>query len=811
MRNEKDRLKPHPFLTHRMFALLALGILVGCMLPVNTPPPSSLGNLPTLTPTMPSTLTPVDTLAPTQPPSPESSLSHAEYLLLEGNWPEAESAFQIALAAGVEPARSSIGLARTLHSKGDQTGAIETLTRLLDSQPPATYIQQANFLLGEIYNAQSQWDLAAAAYQEALRIGPRDLGDILQDRSGDALFAAGHPDQAAQAYASAALIAPTALRPALTEKEADAMRAAGAYEAALQLYDSLLPQVVSDTARARLQRKAGLTLIGLDRVADAHNRYQTALQYPTGPDAYLCLTDLLDAGVSVDEFQRGSVDYYAGQLDGALAAFSRFLAASPNSPGPALYFRGLTYRRLHQTDAALQDLANAIQLGQATGIWEESIFQKALIEWADKDDYAAGWETLVAFVDTAPNHPRAAEALFEGARIAERGNNLSKAAELWKRLADTYPSATDAPDARHLAGISLFRQNDFLGAESAFRFLTNSSDPETKARAWFWIAKTKNARGDSSGEKDALQKASAADPTGYYSLRAADSLAGRAPFTPPATSTFNLDLVTEYAQAADWTRQHLITPATPLPSPPDEATAKNDARLAHGRLLWDLGLYTEAESKFTELRTANANNPMGSLFLSQYFEQIGYYPGAIYAARQTLDAIGILASDTFAAPAYFNHIRFGPYFLDIVLPAGQNASLDPNLLFALIRQESMFGGNATSSSAALGLMQLIPSTARDIAKRKGLENLADSDLYRPIINVPLGTAYLALQRDSFGGDLFLALAAYNGGPGNALAWQALANGDDDLLVEVIRYAETRLYIRHIYEYDALYRSFYAAK
>jgi len=127
----------------------------------------------------------------------------------------------------------------------------------------------------------------------------------------------------------------------------------------------------------------------------------------------------------------------------------------------------------------------------------------------------------------------------------------------------------------------------------------------------------------------------------------------------------------------------------------------------------------------------------------------------------------------------------------------------------LLRQESLFEGFVTSTAGARGLMQLIPSTGEEIARQMNWPpNYTDRDLYRPYVNIRLGANYLDRQINAFGGDIYQALSAYNGGAGNTLKWIPLANQDQDLFVEVIRFSETRNYIKYIYEIFDIYRNLY---
>ena len=108
----------------------------------------------------------------------------------------------------------------------------------------------------------------------------------------------------------------------------------------------------------------------------------------------------------------------------------------------------------------------------------------------------------------------------------------------------------------------------------------------------------------------------------------------------------------------------------------------------------------------------------------------------------------------------------------------------------------------------MGLMQIVPSTGATIVSQIGWpEDYSASDLLRPKVNLTLGVDYLNSQRNYFD-DIFVALAAYNAGPGNAAIWKSIAGEDKDLFLEVIRYRETRNYIKGIYEIFAIYRRLY---
>ena len=189
---------------------------------------------------------------------------------------------------------------------------------------------------------------------------------------------------------------------------------------------------------------------------------------------------------------------------------------------------------------------------------------------------------------------------------------------------------------------------------------------------------------------------------------------------------------------------------------------------------------------------------------------MGAYRVAAFAARRVLDLAGLSESRLLSAPPYFSHLRFGPFFADLVAPLAHTYGFHPLFLLAVIRQESLFEPFVTSSAGARGLMQIIPSTGKDIAQQLGWPpDFTEADLERPKVNLAYGAYYLARQRDFLDGDLFAALAAYNGGIGNALRWHEAAGSDPDVFLETVSFAQTQDYIRRIYETFVIYRQLYA--
>jgi soluble lytic murein transglycosylase len=132
-----------------------------------------------------------------------------------------------------------------------------------------------------------------------------------------------------------------------------------------------------------------------------------------------------------------------------------------------------------------------------------------------------------------------------------------------------------------------------------------------------------------------------------------------------------------------------------------------------------------------------------------------------------------------------------------VREASRRTGLPREFIYAIIRQESLYRPDAGSSAGALGLMQLLPGTARSIARRSGLPVPTRAQLLEPAVNIPLGAEYLASLVERFGGERALAAAAYNAGPNAARRWLPDDPLDLDVWTENIPYNETRAYVQRV--------------
>lgn len=794
------------------------GLLMALVLTACSGMPLSAG--PTVTPS--ATITsaapppPTGTATPIPMPTvpPLTRIQEGEQALFYGDYDTAriefESAYRDGSGATVQAA-ALWGLARTEYADGLFDKALTALRQIASEFPDSAFIPYANFLMGRINQEQKRLSEAVANYDTYLEMRPGVLDAYVQELRGDALFDNGSFAEALDAY-NAAIAAPQIGDPLTLEiKAAQTHTKTGDYGTAISIYEDIFTRSDNDYIKAQMDYLAGLAHKDLGQTDLANGKFQHAVtNYPLSYYSYLSLVELVGANVAVSELDRGLVDYFAEQYDVALAAFDRHIAADLDSDGTARYYRALTLRDLQNYQAAVDALTDFVANYPDHPRWAEAWGDKAYIQWFLMGDYRAGAQTYLDFVAAAPTATEAVDYLMSAARTLERDDRLEEAAQVWQRVADEYPEDPQTSLALFLAGIVQYRRGDYHAALPIFqRSLLLSTEPEDQARAYLWVGKVQEQLGDQTAKTAAWQQAQSIDPSGYYSERARDLLIGRAPFAAPSTYNINVDLEAERAHAASWLR---VTFGLPAETDLDGlGPLAGDLRIVRGTEFWELGLYDEARLEFEALRESVSFSPENSFRLANYMLDLGLYRSAIFAARQVLTLAGLDDHSTsLSAPPYFSHVRYGPYYAELIVPNAEAQGFHPLFLFSVVRQESLFEGFVHSTAGARGLMQIIPSTGASIARAVGWPLPFElDDLYRPNVSIRLGAEYMASNLKLLDGDIYASLAAYNAGPGNATAWHELAPDDPDLFLEVVRFQETRDYIRFIYEIFAIYRGLYS--
>jgi len=351
------------------------------------------------------------------------------------------------------------------------------------------------------------------------------------------------------------------------------------------------------------------------------------------------------------------------------------------------------------------------------------------------DDRAWVW-AQVAAAGARRLHPDAAQWAHRGAIVAGAGVPLG-----------TVSDETLAWLAR--AGL---RSRDWKLVRGAIERMTDTgrADP-----AWrYWWAKSVAAEGRT--EEANQQMRAIAGPWSFYGLLAADELGlvQTLPARPPAASDEEL------------------------------AEVMGHSGVIRALKFSDLSLRPESvkEMGFT-VRTLSDRQ---ILALSEALRRRGLHDRSIAVAERTV-------------ATHDPGLRFPTPYRDLVSEAARAQDLEPAFVYGLVRQESRFLAEARSGVGAAGLMQLMPATAKWVARKVGANSFTPARIHEPDLNLRFGSFYLRRVLDELDGSPMLAAAAYNAGPGRPKAWRAsLPVGvEGAAFAETIPFTETRDYVKKV--------------
>lgn len=685
----------------------------------------------------------------------EIDLGEAARLLDEGETKQATAMYAAGAERGTEDERreSLWALALIYSDQGDHSSAEDSVEALQDAGIEPGREGAAQLLEGRIEYAQGDFEEAEDAFREYLDDGgpaaPYALSYLSQISR-----AAGDPEEAlslleeALAYdlPAAFTVDSLAVKAELQEESTDQAGAVETLREAIDASPTANEEAEALWSLAETAEEAG------DRALAAETLQTLVTTYPASYRSLEALSH--PAGADISQRDRAIVLFRNRVNEQASALFQSIAADRTGNFAEAQYHLGVLSERFERWDDAIDYYDSAISSGAS--------------EW-----YAA-------------------QATWDKATVLERLGRTDEAIAAYAGVADVMPGHDQAGPGAFRAGL-LSYQAGLPGDAQAYwtTFLDVAPNAEEEARANFWLAKAAAALGDPAAASGHLREVISGDGLDFHALRAraiegiAEQSDGRDP---------------EPADAADWQEAEEWLERQYGP----EDTAATDAFLGGERLqrvavLLDAGMEDYADGELRGLLDQHRDDGWLSYRLIREIDGMKRFWVSSPAAWTLVNED--------APPALLQLV----YPLTYLNLAEQEADLNgfpPLLLLALMRQESLYQPDAVSSADAMGLTQVIPATADAIAADLGEVDFQYSDLSRPNVSIRFGAHYLGGVLEGFGGVFPVALAAYNGGPGNAGRWWEAAGGDPDLFVETIDYEETRAYVELVMENYALYRYAY---
>jgi soluble lytic murein transglycosylase len=419
----------------------------------------------------------------------------------------------------------------------------------------------------------------------------------------------------------------------------------------------------------------------------------------------------------------------------------------------------------------------------------------------------------------ALNASSAASWLYQAGRAKERAGADAAAAALYERVVRGYPKSPQVEHAAYRLAQLSYSGGKFEAASKAYdaylaRFGARAryADDARDERALSWLVAGRAA--DAAREFHGLaQKASDRRIRARYAELEAVALF-RAGKVEPARELFRQVLREHPLSFAALCAAARLSELGEAPSPaiPSATTsarvqpALTLALPAKAALLHEAGLDREAESALAEVESSvvSAHPGRGDEALCALYGRLAPAERAYRAGQRAATVDELAAAPSLGRRWLWDCVYPRPY-APLVAGLAAEQSLEAELLYAVMRQESSFRPEVVSPARAVGLLQLMPATASRLSAELGLEFDA-ARLVEPPMNVRLGARYLRKLLDWFAGNLALAAAGYNAGPIAVERWLRSSPGLElDLFVARIPYEETRTYVERVVGNHARYR------
>ncbi|MDJ0624915.1 MAG: transglycosylase SLT domain-containing protein [Candidatus Caenarcaniphilales bacterium] len=385
---------------------------------------------------------------------------------------------------------------------------------------------------------------------------------------------------------------------------------------------------------------------------------------------------------------------------------------------------------------------------------------------------------------------KAAYILWRQAAFYKPNSNKRKA--IYHRLIDQLPQSKYAGAASAEIFWKIFKSKNFQAAKNfGYKHLENYANLSESAKVFFWLAKQAESENRPQKAKTLYKKILSIHEDSYYAFRAKGRLVALSGGQDPGWALNydkdrkTLNLRRHYDNNDHWVWQ---IPETEL---------------------------KKLHPTIQELLSLNLWQETLTLLPSNYQEEFpGLHSWVLARIEENIIKSTSIASNQleekeadFESHHDYWLLSFPFVYFEHAQESANRHRIDPLLVQSLMRQESRFQHKIVSRSNAIGLCQLLPSTAKEVARQINYPVPDFNRLKIPSYNIELGTKYLSGLRNRFNGQNQLAVAAYNGGPGSVSRWlRRKGNMDPDMFVETIPFNETRNYVIYVFRNYWIYQN-----
>jgi soluble lytic murein transglycosylase len=494
----------------------------------------------------------------------------------------------------------------------------------------------------------------------------------------------------------------------------------------------------------------------------------------------------------------------------ALGATSSLTVEERSHHADALYKAGRfadadeEYRSLANDPAVTDGLKNTLLVAAANCDWKLKHLSKETLERIPDSNDETGARRMYL--------------LMELARDKDDGETQRTVVE---QMETRFPSSPWLSEALYSSGNMYLLRKDFPTAITYYGELAKRFPESTYAPSAHWRAAWLNYRIGQYSEAARLMDEQIAVYHGGKEIPSALYWRGRLyqneERRPDMAATYYKTVARIYRHYyyASIAQQRLselgsVTPAVvesldemkpePIPTLTDDIP-EDDPHVVRAHVLANAGLN---EYIAPEIQAADGSDEWGALCEAKIYASYGENWRAMRSMKRAIPFYTSAPIDSI--PIEYWRILFPQAYWSTIKSESEKNSLDPYMVAALIRQETEFNPGAVSNKSAYGLMQLLPSVGKSMAKEEGIHHFETNDLLNPDTNIRLGTRYLRQTLEKFNSQPEYTFAAYNAGDSRVTDWQSIGNykGMDEF-VESIPFTETREYVQAIIRNEEIYR------